>query len=529
MNIKKLFAVLAGVSFTAQTLLPVGVMGATYSQELQDAYNWAHNKGVTTMDTIDNANMYGAITRAEMAKMLSVYAKEVLGKTPDTSASCVFVDIDSVKGDLHEYIIESCQLGIMGQNVPGNKFRPYDTISRAEFGTALSRVLWGSKYEGGIPYYANHLNALKAAGIMNQIANAENTKEVRGYVMLMLMRSEGNDAAKANCEDALIKLACATDSDDCPAECRDDSDERDPDEKVKSGDLTVTAEANNGKAILADGVSDMDTLTFKTSEEVEITRITLERYGYSTSDDIESVWLEDENGTTISTDSATIDSKGQVKLSLKKDYRNVDGTLNATVVVKTTKTAGEGNKTIGFKVIDVASTAKNVDLDNYSPYTYTVVNYAGSDVILTTRSATKDYNWEAGESYEVAKFKLKAPSDSAIVVKSFTLTDSQDNAIDFDDYIEDVKVTIAGKEVKASYKVDGKENQLTINLNDVELEAKDNAEVVVSIKLSDSFDKLGKKVNFYIAETSDVSATDTKTNSRVLIKALATFDATTTT
>jgi hypothetical protein len=273
----------------------------------------------------------------------------------------------------------------------------------------------------------------------------------------------------------------------------------------------------------------MDTLTFKTSEEVEITRITLERYGYSTSEDIESVWLEDENGTTISTDSATIDSKGQVKLSLKKDYRNVDGTLNATVVVKTTKNAGEGNKTIGFKVIDVASTAKNVDLDNYSPYTYTVVNYAGSDVILTTRSATKDYNWEAGESYEVAKFKLKAPSDSAIVVKSFTLTDSQDNAIDFDDYIEDVKVTIAGKEVKASYKVDGKENQLTINLNDVELEAKDNAEVVVSIKLADSFDKLGKKVNFYIAETSDVSATDTKTNSRVLIKALATFDATTTT
>ena len=142
------------------------------------------------MSSIDNANMYGAITRAEMAKMLSVYATTVLepAKTVDTSKACTFTDIDSVKGDLHDYIIESCQLGIMGQNITA--FRPYDTISRAEFGTALSRALWGNENEGGTPYYAKHLNALKEAGIMNQIANAESTKEIRGYVMLMLMRSE---------------------------------------------------------------------------------------------------------------------------------------------------------------------------------------------------------------------------------------------------------------------------------------------------------------------------------------------------
>ena len=97
MNIKKLFATLAGVSLFAQTVVPFGALAATYSQELQDAYDWAHEKGVTTMDSIDNANMYGAITRAEMAKMLSVYAKEVLGNTPDTSKACTFSDIDSVK------------------------------------------------------------------------------------------------------------------------------------------------------------------------------------------------------------------------------------------------------------------------------------------------------------------------------------------------------------------------------------------------------------------------------------------------
>jgi hypothetical protein len=41
--------------------------------------------------------MHGEITRAEMAKMLSVYAKEILGKKLDISKNCTFVDIDSVR------------------------------------------------------------------------------------------------------------------------------------------------------------------------------------------------------------------------------------------------------------------------------------------------------------------------------------------------------------------------------------------------------------------------------------------------
>jgi len=88
----------------------------------------------------------------------------------------------------------------------------------------------------------------------------------------------------------------------------------------------------------------MDTLKFKTSEDVEITKVVLERYGYSNNEDIAEVRLEDENGITISNVVEGLDSKGQAKLSLKKDYRNVDGTLNATIVVKTNEI--NGNKTI---------------------------------------------------------------------------------------------------------------------------------------------------------------------------------------
>jgi hypothetical protein len=219
MNIKKLFAILAGVSMVANVALPGLAQAATPDTELGQAYEWARSKEITTMDSYEAANMYGAVTRAQLAKMLSNWAMNVRGLTPDESLACEFTDIDSVKGDLHDFIKTSCQLGLMGQGITA--FRPYDKISRAEFGTALSRALWGNENNGEIPYYAKHLNALKAAGIMTQIDNPENRDEIRGYVMLMLMRAE---ATGVNCDDEMVQLACAMESDECPAACRENAD-----------------------------------------------------------------------------------------------------------------------------------------------------------------------------------------------------------------------------------------------------------------------------------------------------------------
>ena len=76
-------------------------------------------------------------------------------------------------------------------------------------------------------------------------------------------------------------------------------------------------------------------------------------------------------------DSKTL-SKDKVTLNLKKNYRTVDGKFEATVVVQTENASG----TIGFKVTAVESTAKNLNLDDYSPYTYEVVDYEASEVTL---------------------------------------------------------------------------------------------------------------------------------------------------
>ena len=499
-----MFATLSAMVVAVSMTLPsASVFGAEYSQELQDAYNWAYSKGVTTMSPIDNANMYGAITRAEMAKMLSVYSTEVLKATPDTSAACTFSDIDSVKGDLHDYIIESCQLGIMGQGITA--FRPYDTISRAEFGTALSRVLWGSTYEGGTPYYAKHLDALKTNAIMNQIANAESTKEIRGYVMLMLMRSETN---AVDCDDPVVALACLDEEaeayKECPAACREDAS-KEGGEKVAKGDLEVTADAAPNKKILASGTSDLDTITFKTSEKVDINKITLERYGYSDADQVVEVRLEDQDGNVIA------DAKGltkdKVTLSLKKGYRTVDGKLEATLVVTTSGAAG----TMWFKVTDVDSTAANVDLDDYNPNIYDVVDYAGKTVYVEIKGTDKDYNYEEGKSYEVARLKLKA-GENAVLVKGFTLTN--DGKLDMGEFLDELTVTAEGKEVKGLKYSVNKDDELVISFDEVTIDINKNATFVISASFKE-FDDYGEIVKYYIAETADVNAVEKKNGTRV--------------
>jgi hypothetical protein len=133
MNLKKLFAAVAGVSLLANTLLPASVLGATaYGAELENAYAYAYGIGATTQYPIENANIYGAITRAELAKVIGNWAEKVLGKKADTSITPNFSDIASLRNsDLYAAVIKAAQMGIMGQDITA--FRPYDTVTRAEF------------------------------------------------------------------------------------------------------------------------------------------------------------------------------------------------------------------------------------------------------------------------------------------------------------------------------------------------------------------------------------------------------------
>ena len=155
-----------------------------YSEEFQNAYKFAYENGITTTNSIDKANMNSPLTRIAMAKMLSNYAINILGKVPNTSKTIKFDDITEKQNMNYGNAANlAYQLWIMWQWT--NKFRPNDEVTRAEFATALSRMLYSTP--DGNPYYTTHLNKLKQEWI---ITNDNPTiKEKRWYIMVMLMRT----------------------------------------------------------------------------------------------------------------------------------------------------------------------------------------------------------------------------------------------------------------------------------------------------------------------------------------------------
>ena len=164
----------------------------TYTQEFKQAYEFARENGITTMSTIQKADMNWKLTRIQMAKMLSLYAINILWKEPDVSKWVInFNDVTiKMNMDYDNWVTLAYQLWIMWQNMPNNKFRPNDEVSRAEFVTALSRLLYSTldgKYESTPKYYINHMERLVKEWIITK--DDPKMKELRGYVMLMLMRS----------------------------------------------------------------------------------------------------------------------------------------------------------------------------------------------------------------------------------------------------------------------------------------------------------------------------------------------------
>lgn len=166
------------------------ITNSPYSSELNQAYQFAFEHWITTQSTIQKANMGGVLIRSHMAKIMVNYAINILGRTVNTWVMCDFKDVQHESSEMKFYAKWACQLGIMwvsSDGSPASLFNPMGVVTRAEFGTALSRLLYWSLYNGWSPYHVTHLSALKRAGIMKNTLSTN--KEIRGYVMLMLMRA----------------------------------------------------------------------------------------------------------------------------------------------------------------------------------------------------------------------------------------------------------------------------------------------------------------------------------------------------
>lgn len=173
---------------------PFGWDGSCSDPEYNLAYSFAFHYGITTMPTCLAADMDGWLIRSHAAKMMSNYAMNVLGKTPDTSKVCIFGDMEAETLEMKTYAITACQLWLMGLEVdgvtPAANFNPGALLNKAMFATILSRLMYGNIHDGNDTcWYCNHVEAMVEEGIITVTTDLLDPFR-RAYAMIMLMRTQ---------------------------------------------------------------------------------------------------------------------------------------------------------------------------------------------------------------------------------------------------------------------------------------------------------------------------------------------------
>ena len=217
-----------------------------FGQEQIDAYKWALENGITTMKTVEAARLDQPLTRAELAKMMVVYIQKVLEKDPIVTGDVSYPDVKEELGDLYGYIKLAYQYQIMGINADGTPiefFNPNGLVTRWEYATVFSRVLFGDKFnKSGEDFYTKHLEALEAAWILTN--TIPTIQEMRGWVMLMMYRSSQN-------AESIEKVANTTEANE---ERKADEETTTPSDETKSeaNEEEKAEEATNTEATTGD-------------------------------------------------------------------------------------------------------------------------------------------------------------------------------------------------------------------------------------------------------------------------------------
>ncbi|MCX6823128.1 MAG: S-layer homology domain-containing protein, partial [candidate division SR1 bacterium] len=498
-NFKKLFAVAASVMMIASTV-PTAVLGATtYSEELQGAYDYAYGIGATTQSSIDNANMFGSLIRSNMAKMMVNYAKEVKGMTADTSLACHFTDVANQTEEMQGYITEACQMGLMGQGITA--FNPNGVVTRAQFGTVLDRVLNGAANDGGDPYYADHLAALKDAGVMTK-TDTPNAPEVRGYVMLMMQRAAEGGTNPAICDTPENTLSCSLGLSTCPAECAAVTE-------TKNGALNVSLDSSSPAAAEIPGsIPSFKTVVYKLTadKDVRLDSVVLKRAGFGASDAILSAALF-ADGARISKNSTFNSTTDEVTLNITNGYQMKAGeTLKLAVNTIVEASAGNVGKTFNITLKSVASSAQDVSLaSNLTSETFKV---AAADVAigtLTQYSSVADP--KVGQvNAEMFKFQIEnANNNKSITLKSMMFKQIGDS--DVNTNLSNFKLLADGTEIATATALNGK--YLTFNNVNFEILKNKTPKFAVTANVNGA---AGKTIQFSIEKKMDIVATDSTYN-----------------
>ena len=482
------------------TFAPVATLGAaSYSAELEGAYDYAYGIGATTMSSIDTANMYGSLTRIAMAKMMANYAIEVLGQTPDTALECTFPDVSSdLDVQYDNGVTKACQLGLMGVGV--DKFNPNGLVTRAEFGTVLSRALYGDAYNvDTTPYYAEHLMALKDAGIMTKI-DTPSQLEVRGYVMLMMQRASGETTPDI-CETPENVLSCSLGLDTCPAVCQD--------VVAKEGTLSISSVGVDYTSIPRVGDVVFGSMKLSADTDVTVNNIKMKLQGLVSVSDLGAnarVYFE----------------KDGVRISSRTSFNTTDKTalvsFTTPLVVKASETIdvilsladAATWSDIQLASVDVNSSAQTVN-GSFTSASLRTSTYAVTTAALSADTSyysnTKTVKVDADSLVTLwgLKFTKTTPTDRALLVKSVTLNNSGNASLN---YLEDLG--LYRDDVKVSTKTTVGTRTVSFVLNNEIKTTESNATYVIKGKVNGA-DRINDVYDLYVRYTTDVVASEKDT------------------
>ena len=176
---------------------------AMFNTEQINAYTYAYNLWITTQPSIQKAALASPLIRKDLAKMISEYAIKVLNKKPNNAIICWFEDITGGDLEIQYYTKLACKLWLMGRQANGiqkaAQFNPFQEVTRAQFSTIFSRLLYGNIYNvkpgEKVDRYTKHIQALNKNNIITKIDTPQ-AKELRWRVMTMMMRADKDSSKK---------------------------------------------------------------------------------------------------------------------------------------------------------------------------------------------------------------------------------------------------------------------------------------------------------------------------------------------
>lgn len=158
----------------------------TKQEDFWQVVNRMHMQWLTVFNSIEKFQPYDIVSRAEMAKFITVFSL-VMGRKWEANPSCNFKDILQAPRGLVPYILSACNMDLL--NGANGFALPNKPLTKAEAITVIIRVLRNDLTTNANPWYKNYYNVARAYGITNDSMDNMGRHVNRKEIAIMLWRA----------------------------------------------------------------------------------------------------------------------------------------------------------------------------------------------------------------------------------------------------------------------------------------------------------------------------------------------------